>query len=298
LIGLILHLLTLKPWIVDLRDSITEKDYPPDPVVRQTYLWIERQAVRRASLLIFTATSAMQMYLERYPFLRPDQCHVISNGYDSADFSDIRAEPTIAWHCQQRPVHLVHNGLIYPSERDPGPFFVAISRLKAEGKIDPTQLRVDLRASGSEASYQVILESFNIHDMVRLLPQISYRMALQEAMQADAMLLFQARNCDHQIPAKVYEYLALRKPILALTSETGDTAELLRETGGATIVDIADEAAICRCLIKFLQSVRAGIHPLPDQQRYTRYSRRSQTQVLGRLLDKILDSRSYCQGSN
>jgi hypothetical protein len=88
------------------------------------------------------------------------------------------------------------------------------------------------------------------------------------------------RTCDAQIPAKTYEYLRLGKPILALTTHSGDTARVLNECGGATIVDIADEEMIYRSLPGFLSRVRAGSHPLPEMSRVAKYSRQSQAEEL------------------
>ena len=55
IIGLILHRLTGIPWVADCRDSMTEDNYPSNPKQRKIYLWIESQAVKRASRMIFTS---------------------------------------------------------------------------------------------------------------------------------------------------------------------------------------------------------------------------------------------------
>jgi hypothetical protein len=110
----------------------------------------------------------------------------------------------------------------------------------------------------------------------------------QDAAEADCLLLVQAACCDHQIPAKAYEYLRLNKPILALTTHTGDTARLLNEAAGATVVDIADEIAICAALPNFLHSVRSGKHPLP--QATDAYSRRSQAGRLAECMGAVIAS--------
>src|SRR5208337_4734522 len=148
------------------------------------------------------------------------------------------------------------------------------------GQISAETLSVDLRACGAEARFQEDLEELGIHDLVHLLPALPYHAALQDAAEADSLLLLQAACCDHQIPAKAYEYLRLNKPILALTTHVGDTAELLNESGGATIVDIADHSAIHAVLPKFLAEIRAGTHPLPIPAKYRSYSRRAQAERL------------------
>ena len=287
LIGLTLNRLTGIPWVADFRDSMTEDNYPTDPLTRRSYLCIERRAIKSASRLIFTASSAKQMYLDRYPHLPADRCVVIANGYDEDDFAGIK--PPRSWsNPNGHPIRLLHAGLIYTAERDPRPFFRALSRLKRDGIINARSAVIDLRASGFEDYYAAILKELNIDDIVRLLPALPYRKALEDCARADALLLFQAGSCNHQIPAKAYEYLRLGKPILALTPVVGDTAKLLEEVGGATIVDLAQEEEIYQAIPRFLISLRGRTHAIPDARRASRYSRKYQAYQLSECLSEVL----------
>lgn len=288
LIGYLLHRMTGVPWIADFRDSMTEDDYPTDPHVWKAYRWLEKKAVRHASRLIFTARSTRRMYLQRYPELAPEKCLVISNGYDEEDFRGLTgpARP------QGARLRMCHSGLIYPEERDPVPFFQALSRLKKEKLISADELSIDLRACGHESRYREIATRLGIDDLVHFLPPLPYRQALEDNNQADISLLMQAACCDHQIPAKAYEYLRLGKPILALTSHTGDTAALLQECGGATIVDLADQDAIYRALPQFLRTVRTGEHPLPNREAAAKNSRQNQASQLAMCLSELIESRA------
>jgi glycosyltransferase involved in cell wall biosynthesis len=285
-IGRILHSLTGKPWIVDLRDSMTEDDYPPDPGTRAALRRLEARSLRDSSRILFTAASTIAMYRKRYPSLPADKCVLVPNGYDEEDFQDLPASTAVA--SASRQLRLIHLGLLYPSERDPRPFFRAIARLKSEGKISAANLRIDLRASGNEDLYTEMLAEFGVADITHLLPPLPYREALRDAAQADALLIFQAANCDHQIPAKSFEYLRLRRPILALTSTTGDTAALLNSTGGATILDIANEESIHQGLPGFLDSIAHGRHALADESTVQKFSRRSQARTVAQCLSQVL----------
>ena len=284
MIGWALQRLSGKPWVADFRDSMTEPDYPRETRTWRAYRWLEEKAVQEASRLVFTAQSAVRMYLERYPALSPHRCALILNGYDEEDFRDLRP----ATRVPGEPLRLVHLGLLYPVERDPKPFFRALSQLQKEGKLDAFRVRIELRASGYESTYAQMVREEGIEGLVRLLPLLPYREALQDSASADGLLLFQAACCNHQIPAKIFEYLRLRRPILALTSPNGDTAALLRESGGATIVDLADWRAIYRALPGFLQSAERGIHPLPRRECAEKYSRQSQAELMARLLDAVV----------
>jgi glycosyltransferase involved in cell wall biosynthesis len=289
LIGLTLHKLTGVPWIADFRDSMTEENYPRNSTVRRSYQWIERQAAKH-SQFVFTTASTMNMYLQRYSELSLNRCTVIPNGYDDEDFAGIDNAP-----CHQigdSPVRLIHAGVIYTDDRDPTAFFRALARLKRDGLINSHELLIDLRASGSEEYYQALIDELKISDLVRLLPSLPYRKALQDCAAADALLLIQASSCNHQIPAKVYEYLRLRKPILALTPISGDTGRLLAETGGSTVVNLADEEGIYRSLPGFLNAVRSNLHPLPNPELIRLFSRKHQADELAHLFSRVIGSKA------
>jgi glycosyltransferase involved in cell wall biosynthesis len=286
LLGFVLHRLTGKPWVVDLRDSMTEEGYPRDPRTRRLWLWLERKSVQHADRIIFTAASTREMYLKRYPELTPSKCLLISNGYDEEDFAALHMSNG-ALLKSARPLRLLHTGLIYPEERDPRPFFRALARLKREGRIASNTLSIVFRAPGSEDLFQRLIDDLGIADLLQIQPHVPYRQALQECGDADGLLLFQAANCDHQIPAKSYEYLRLRKPIFALTTQIGDTAALLREVGGATIANLAEADDIYHKLPDFLAALSKGSHPLPDELRIRRYARRNQAEQLARCLFEL-----------
>jgi glycosyltransferase involved in cell wall biosynthesis len=285
-IGGTLQRLTGLPWVADFRDSMTEEDYPRHPRDREAYLRVERRTVARAARLVFTAESTRTMYMKRYPDLGLERCLLIPNGYDEADFEHLApAPPTQA--DPDRPLTLIHAGAIYPEERDPRPFFRALGALKASGHLTSRDLRVELRASGSESSYLPLVRELGIDDIVSLLPAIPYHEVLQACARADGLLLLQGPSCNHQIPAKVYEYLRLRRPVLALTSHEGDTAALLRETGGATIVDLMAEAALRDGIPRFVAALRSGTHPLPARSRVESYARHNQARQLASCFDEV-----------
>jgi hypothetical protein len=183
---------------------------------------------------------------------------------------------------------LVHSGLLYPSERNPNAFFWALKDLLDSGKISPQKLKIRLRASGYTDHYQRLLCELGIQHAVSLEPAISYLDALTETMNADGLLLFQASNCNHQVPAKLYEYLRAGRPILALTDLDGDTACLLGKVSSATIAPIDSRERIATTLLEFLEAIRNGKehnHGIDLAQ----YSRRTRTAELAQVFDALVD---------
>ncbi|QGZ40566.1 glycosyl transferase family 4 [Pseudoduganella flava] len=284
LIGLALHRLTGLPWIADLRDPMTDVDYPADPLTRRLYRWIEEQTIRHCTLAVCTTPGAIVTYTKRFPDIPVSRFALIENGYDEENFANAAALQKVA---TPGPFTLIHSGIVYPSERDPGPFFEALADLKRDGSVTAERLRVVLRATAHDDFLRPLIERHGIADIVTLAPHIAYRDALAEMLGADGLLVLQATNCNHQIPAKLYEYLRARRPVLALTDATGDTAAALRHAGIDTIGPLDDKAGIKDALLRFLALAEAGHAPLASDEAVAANSRRARTAELARLLDQV-----------
>jgi hypothetical protein len=284
LIALALNRASGLPWVADFRDPMTEPGYQDKPA----HLWLEQQVVARAACSSFTTPSTMRMYAERYPQLPSTRWLVLPNGYDDEIFRSVEIEMRGSAAAADRPLTLVHSGLLYPNERDPGPFFAALARLKSSRELG--NQRVVLRATGHDETYRRLLAEAGVADLVELAAPIPYRAALKEMLEADGLLIFQAASCNMQIPAKLYECLRAQRPILALTDSAGDTAAVLRAAGVDTIVPLDDAAAITTGLAAFIARVRAGTAPIPSKSAVVAHSRKALTAGLAACFDTVTSS--------
>jgi glycosyltransferase involved in cell wall biosynthesis len=283
-----LHRLSRVPWIADFRDSMTEDDYPRDRRQRASYQRVEKKTMSDADRIVFTTEGTLRMYKNRYPQIDPNRLTVIPNGYDEEAFTDAEKQRILPRHGSGGPLVLVHSGTLYPSERDPTFFFAALARLKKAGKISAETLRIVFRAPGSTDHHRRLIEFHGVGDMIALEPDVPYRDALREMLNADGLLIFQASNCNHQVPAKVYEYLRAKRPILALTDPAGDTAHLLKSLGIDTIVPLDDEEEITKGLDAFVQAIRRGHVQMPSDERVVAFSRRAHARALAKLFDETV----------
>lgn len=284
LIAATLGRLTRLPWIADFRDSMTEADYPREPAVRKVYRRVERTTVAHASHCVFTAPSTLRMYAERYPQVASDRWSCLPNGYDEADFARF-PQTTLHGPGRTGPVVLLHSGILYPVERDPRPLFAALQRLKERRVIGAATLRVRFRATAHDEVIQPLIDQYAIRDVAILEPPVPYAAALEEMCAADGLLVMQASDSNHQIPAKVYEYLRARRPIFAVTDPLGDTASLLRSLGVAHIARLDSAEDIAERLVAFLESLRSGSDSGVDLESVRAFSRQSQARELAHLLD-------------
>lgn len=273
------------PWIADFRDPVSSSVETGNRFsVASQQRW-EKKVLHVANRVVFTTPGAQRHYAERYP--QPSQAgrlSVIPNGYDEAEFTELAC---VAPPRDGRPLMLLHSGLLYPDGRDPVPFLEALAHVRAAGLVGPASIRVILRAGGWEERYQHAIDRLGIGDLVTLAPPVGNREALAEQASADALLLFQGSRFDRQIPAKVYEYLRVGRPIFALVGLQGDTASVLRETGGAVLAPPGDVAAIVAQLRDFIPALREGRIARARPEIVAGYSRRQGAASLARLLDQV-----------
>ena len=288
LIGLSLQRLCRLPWVADFRDSMTEPGYPRDQLTWRVHRRLEAAIVRRCARSVFTTKGTREMYAERYPDIPDARWSVIENGFDEENFRDAEEGLSVTSLEHPRQITLLHSGILYPQERDPKPFFAALRMLKDSGEISRENLQVVLRATGSDQLYIEMLSQYGIADIVALAPTIGYRAALQEMMTVDALMLFQASMCNHQVPAKLYEYFRAGRPIFTLTDPVGNTADSLRTAGVTSIVNISDVHDIANGLQQFLRNLRyAGTQGVAPEIANL-HSRRARSRQLAEILNGVV----------
>jgi glycosyltransferase involved in cell wall biosynthesis len=271
------------PWVADFRDPMLEADYPADPAVRRAFARVEGGAIAHSAAAVFTTPGARDAFAGKYPLADAARFHVIENGYDEDAFARAESAPDVRGG--DAPFTLLHSGIVYPSERDPRALFGALAMLRARGVIAAGSFRLALRAPVHEAALRPLLAQAGVDDLVDLLPPLPYEQALREMLAADALLVLQAANCNQQIPAKLYEYMRARRPILALTDPAGDTARALH--GIAALAPLDNQEAIAAALERFLADVRGALAPVPALERVRAHTRHARTRELASLLDAV-----------
>lgn len=285
------------PWIADFRDPMAQDGYPADPRTWEAYRRIEERALREAAARVFTTPGCAEIYRQRYPDIDDDKSVVIENGYDEETFVRAEAERAVAVAgtgsgdaAGSARFVLLHSGVVYPDERDPRSLFAALGRLKAQGALSAETFCLRLRASGNDSMLEALARSCGIEDLVSLEPAIPYHRALQEMLGVDGLLIMQASNCNQQIPAKLYEYVRAKRPVLALTDPIGDTASALRAVGLVSIEKLDDEAAIAKALMAFIKRVREGREEIATSPAIAASSREGRARSLAELLDRVVQT--------
>jgi hypothetical protein len=284
------------PWVADFRDPMVEKNVrtgalvPENASLRRARLKIEQACVRHAASLIFCTEGARAICLERYPTIRPDISHVISNGFEEQLFQEVESRQVSGTKSNGDCVTILHSGTIYlTADRDPRPFFDAIAELEKEKFFDAHPMHFILRATGDDERIRRMLEERSIMQRIALVEPLPYIEAVTEMLSVDGLLLFQGYPSNPAIPAKLYEYLRAKRPILALVDAQGSTARLLRELETSVIASIESMSDIKNAVRRTYAEIASGSHPLPSGDVVNRFSRRTLAAEVAALFDGIVD---------
>ncbi len=274
------------PWIADCRDPMAQDGYPEDPRIRQAFLAIERRIAASAAAFTFTSPTAARTYAARYPDAA-SRMSVIENGYDESTFLDV--DGVSRTPLNEGAFTLLHSGIVYPSERDPTHLFQALGQLKQTHPALIRRLRLRFRAAVHDELLRQLAAEHDVADQVEILPPLAYRSAIREMVRADALLLLQAANCNEQIPAKLYEYLRCKRPIVGLTDLAGDTAAVLRNAGLKLIAPLDDAQSIAAAIAQVVAEPDSV--NVPSETAVRAASRQARTAALAALLDAAARAR-------
>lgn len=265
------------PWIADFRDPWISNDFTTlrstgflDPLDR----WLERLVVRGATRVVANTDELRGDFARRYED-DEEKFVTITNGFDPEEML-----PEAEAARPGAPVTITHAGTLY-GRRDPTAFLEALAGLLARGEIGEDRLRVEFLGTTAGAErWAGLLADPRLARVVRFEPKVPRAEALRRLASSDLLLLIQT-GTDLQVPRKLYEYVAIGRPILALVSG-GATECLVRREHLGWLVRPDDPGGIAETLRRVAAGERPPLPPRPE-----RFDFRLLTAKLARVLEEV-----------
>lgn len=234
------------PWVADFRDPWSRAPWARD---RQAATWkgwmhrrLERRTVLGAVRVILNSERMREDFVRHYRELDPSRFVTIANGFDRSVVAPVAHLVPPA----DGPLLVTHAGTLY-GERDPAVLFEALGLLKSDG-VAPADIEVTLLGAIADSSQvKHAVRRNGVEDMVRLQPPVTHAEALRRLATSHVLLLFQ-QGTDLQVPAKLYEYIALGRPIAAVAPKPSAVADIVEATGLGTVTRPEDARALADLL--------------------------------------------------
>lgn len=217
------------PWVADFRDPIVgNADRKGSSLARLRDWALERWTFRRADALIANTDAALKMWQDRYPHYS-EKMTVIWNGYDEDDV-------VVPMQLPRRDYRLlVHVGGMHRA-RHSEILLCAIHRLSQQGRIDPNQVRFRLIGpiNADWTSVPTVVEDLRRVGLLEydgnLVPRDQARVAMAKA---DSLVLMDwlSPHKTVQVPAKIFDYVRIGRPVLATTTRDSPVEQLLLGSG-------------------------------------------------------------------
>ncbi len=283
-VGLSVKRKTGIPWIAGFRDpwtgflSAAQRWWLP----RRVEQWLERNVVQGADVVECAWRGIVSDFRAKYPDVPADKFVVIPNGFNPDVAQPVPYKRNAAFT-------LTYAGSLY-GKRDPMPVIAALQTLVDQGEIEKEhfQLRIvgrigeEVRRKLEQVPVQLLLE-----------PYVPFRESIRRLQQSEALLLIvdDSPHARDIVPGKLFEYLAVHRPIVAVAPMESEVATILEETAAGTVCAPEQVECLARTIAALYHAWQRGqmeqwIARIRSDK-VQRYSRRQLTQRFAALLEQV-----------
>jgi hypothetical protein len=201
-------------WIADYRDEWTTRIIGIQGMHRYINKYyhslFEKKWLSNASCFIAAAPS----YAATIQRLIKKRSHVVYNGYDEQVFENL---PLSIKNHQNKTITFCYLGTIYPEQDFAGMF----------KKLDAIGVAVKVILAGDR------YHDTNTHKNIELecTDRMTYRDSVELASKSDVLLLPSYKGDPGIIPSKLFDYIALKKPVWVFPESSTEIEKTLTDTG-------------------------------------------------------------------
>jgi len=287
LLGMVLSRLTDVPWISDFRDEwcgfmawgfshggrnkLAER--------------IERWVIETSSRIISVSEGITTNFCRRYPLIDPNKFVTINHGYDEDDFPDSLTKAN-GERTPKLRISFVGTITRVTTARY---FLSTLAKLAANDADLSKKLEVHFYGRIVEEERK-LFDRDMLRGIVNIHGYLPHRDCPRVLCESDVLLVMvdNVPGAERIITAKIFEYLAARRLILAIVPE-GETADLVRVSGAGIVVHPDNDEEQYKHLMNLTSSPQLErFRRMENRSVSQKYNRKHQTEQLANMLDKIV----------
>jgi len=271
------------PVILDMRDPWTINPYKIHPTIfhRLFDKKLERDIISNLQYGISITESLLSYYRETVPHFKPENWLCIPNGYDEEDFSHLTVQVDTR---NGNTFDIGFLGTFYSHINLPHDLFAGMALLNSSRKSGTKHVHFH-HIGKANIDLKKLARKFGVEKQVVLHGYLPHLEALARLSEMDAFcIIADTRNPKSRYTggSKFYEYLRLRKPILALLPRGSDAAETIINTDAGVVVESSEHDKIARTLKSWMENPPAFSFKGIEQ-----FSRENQARTFIRFFEDI-----------
>lgn len=240
-------------WIADFRDPWTNIDFLNDLYLtkwaQNKHQQLEKKVVQSTDAVI-SVSPTLAYELSQLSPEQKTKFFTITNGFDEEDYYELNKLQNQSTS-KENSIVITYAGLI-PSNRNPEVLWKAIQQLSNENLL-PQNFTVHLIGKVDISVWENI-QKYNVERYIKKTEYLPHSEVLKLEAQADALLLIinNAPNSKGILTGKLFEYLALQKPIIAIGPTDGDAAQIIKTTNAGVVIDYNDIESMKNTLLQII----------------------------------------------
>jgi glycosyltransferase involved in cell wall biosynthesis len=274
LIGLQLKQKHSIKWVADFRDPWTQIGYHKklkiSSFAQKKHKRLEAAVLQTADELLVTSLKTKTLFSE----LTSTPISVLTNGFDFEISSDTPLDSKFT---------LSHIGSLFEG-RNPSVLWKVLSDLINESEDFAAAFQLNLIGSVSKEVMGAIC-SFGLESYVCNTGYIPHSDVLESQKKTQLLLLIEedSKETEYIIPGKLFEYMASKRPIIAIGPQASDIEKILNQTQAGTYFRYDEGAALRTLLLQHFEAYKLQKLNV-DSIGLEAYSRKSLTQQLAQKL--------------
>lgn len=267
------------PWIADFRDPWTKIFYYDELILTKIadkkHKRLEKKVLIEANEVITIGKTVASEFQE----ISNRKITVITNGYDEEDF----IEPN---DVLDENFSIIHTGNISKSKNQKI-FWEAISELLEERQELKDALEIKL-AGQIDISVRNQIKALELENYVKFLNYVPHNDVIKLLREAQVLLLkvSDTKVSKGAITGKIFEYLASRRPIIAIGDTKGDLNEIIRTTNSGKVFDFNDKQGLKAALLEYYQKYCEN-KLIVETKNIENFGRKHLTRKLSKVLNTI-----------
>lgn len=269
------------PWIADFADLWSNNAAYSHGRIRKYF--DKKLEIRTLSSANILTTSSMPLVEKLKLFHKGKKVFLIPFGFDPEMINYPSAKII-------KKFSIIYTGIFYPNKRDPSKFFLALSQLLSEGRIDINDIEVNFYSPVTKEMNKKI-QNYKLKEVVKQYEMIPFEECINK--QRESQLLLHLNWEDEKekgiFSGKFFDYLAAGRPILAAGGVGKDETvkEILKKTKAGVYCSKVEE--IKQSLVNFYSEFKkngvVSYHGVWIE--INRHSNREMARKFADALDKI-----------
>jgi|TARA_B110000908_G_C10262071_1_gene460105 hypothetical protein len=258
-------------WIADMRDEMSKNPFLYDNKLKLAYEKLEKKINNQADAVTVVSAPIVNYFREIMPDIQ--YIEEIRNGFDN--------ELKIEKYSFNSAMTITYTGNFYGKKYKPDTFFEALMECK-----DVLPNEWIIKFVGTPNNFNIPRE---FEKNIEIIPRVPQNVAIEYMKNSDINLLIQPHvGRKGMYTGKLFDYISVKKPILAVIDDKDVGADLIREIGIGYIADFYEKEEIISAIKEAVSDWKNKKKLNFDEDKIQYLHRKYQVKKMEVLIEKIL----------